>query len=71
MNSETTRERKQLLWRIDNLFEVPLIILGFIWLILLVIELVYESNRIVVLTGIVIWIIFILDFLLKLLLAPA
>jgi voltage-gated potassium channel len=65
-----TRERRKLLTRIEDLFEGPLIILGFVWLILLVIELVFESNPLLERIGIVIWVIFIIDFLLKFVLAP-
>ena len=71
MSIESTRERKKLLGRIEDLFEVPLIILGFIWLVLLVIELVFEPNPILEAIGIVIWIIFIIDFFLNFILAPS
>lgn len=70
MTSETTRERRKLLTRIEDLFEGPLIVLGFIWLILLVVELVFEPNPIFETIGVVIWIIFIIDFVLKFILAP-
>jgi voltage-gated potassium channel len=71
MSVKSTRERKRLLTRIEHLFEGPLIVLGFIWLVLLVIELVFEPNPILETIGIVIWIIFIVDFLLKFILAPS
>ena len=70
MTTETNRERRKLLTRLEDLFEGPLIVLGFIWLILLVVELVFEPNPILETIGIVIWIIFIIDFLLKFILAP-
>ena len=68
--TRTTRERYKLLARIENLLEGPLILLGFIWLILLIVELVFDANPLIERIGYVIWIIFILDFLLKLMLAP-
>ncbi len=70
MTSETNRERRKLLTRLEDLFEGPLIVLGFIWLILLVVELVFDPNPIFETIGIVIWIIFIIDFVLKFILAP-
>jgi len=70
MNSEANRQRRKLLTRLEDLFEGPLIVLGFIWLILLVVELVFEPNPILEAISIVIWIIFIIDFLLKFILAP-
>ncbi|WP_276374945.1 ion transporter [Chryseolinea sp. H1M3-3] len=70
MGTNAIKERKRLLARIENLFEGPLIILGFIWLILLVVELVFETNPLLERIGVVIWIIFIIDFLLKFSLAP-
>ena len=70
MTSEANRERRKLLTRLEDLFEGPLIVLGFIWLILLVVELVFEPNPILEAISVVIWIIFIIDFLLKFILAP-
>jgi voltage-gated potassium channel len=65
MSTHTVRERKQLLTRIENLLDGPLIILGFIWLILIIVELLFEPNPIIETLSYVIWIIFIIDFLLK------
>ena len=70
MSKHTARERKQLLTRIENLLDGPLIVLGFIWLILIIVELLFDPNPIIETISYVIWIIFILDFLLKLFLAP-
>lgn len=70
MSRHTTRERTKLLNRIDNLLDGPLIILGFVWLILIIVELLFEENPIIETLSYVIWIIFILDFLLKFFLAP-
>jgi voltage-gated potassium channel len=65
-----TSERNQLLKRFENFFEFPMIVLGFVWLVLLIIELVYQTSAVLETFGVVIWGIFILDFLIKLLLAP-
>ena len=70
MDHHETSERKKLLTRIENLFEGPLIVLGFVWLVLLVVELVFQSNPFLERLSVVIWIIFIADFLIKFFLAP-
>ena len=62
--------RNQLLKRFESLFEVPMIALGFIWLGLLIIELVFESSPMLETFGLIIWGIFILDFLIKFALTP-
>ncbi|HYF67629.1 MAG TPA: ion transporter [Ohtaekwangia sp.] len=54
----------------ESLFEGPLVVLGFAWLVLLIIELVYGSNAVVENLSLIIWGIFIFDFLLKFILAP-
>ena len=67
---QTSVERRKLLTRIENLLDGPLIVLGFVWLVLIVIELLFESSPILETIGYAIWIIFIIDFLLKFALAP-
>lgn len=71
MDQRTTRsQRYQLLKRLENFFELPLVILGFVWLVLLIVELVYKTSPVLETFGLVIWIIFIFDFLLKFFIAP-
>ena len=65
-----TRERYELLNRLQGALEVPLIVLGFIWLILLVVEFIWGLNYYLQLISLVIWAIFILDFAVKFILAP-
>lgn len=67
---KTTSERNQLLKRFESFFELPMIILGFVWLVLLIIELVYQTSPVLETFGLVIWGIFIVDFLIKFTLAP-
>ena len=69
-HKRTSSQRYQLLKRLENFLELPLIILGFAWLALLIIELVHETSPVLETFGLVIWIIFIVDFLLKFLVAP-
>lgn len=66
----TSVERKKLLTRIENLLDGPLIVLGFVWLVLIVIELLFESSPILEAISYFIWIIFVIDFLLKFAIAP-
>jgi voltage-gated potassium channel len=63
-------ERKSLLQQLEEWLETPLLILGFVWLVLLVIELTGNLSPSLEIVGTVIWIIFILDFAIKLTLAP-
>ncbi len=69
--SNIRKERIQLLRKVESFFEVPMVVLGFVWLVLLVIELVYGGNEMLDTFGMVIWGIFIIDFILKFILAPA
>jgi voltage-gated potassium channel len=63
-------ERKKLLSSIEKLLEGPMVFLGFVWLLLLVIELVWGLSRVLEYLSLAIWIIFIIDFLIKFFLAP-
>jgi voltage-gated potassium channel len=70
MKERTTNARKQLLRTIEKLLEGPMVFLGFVWLVLLVIELVWGLSKMLEYLSLVIWAAFILDFLIKFLLAP-
>jgi voltage-gated potassium channel len=63
-------KRYRLLARINNFTEIPLIILGFGWLVLLIIEFIWSLSPFLRQTVLVIWVIFILDFILKFIQAP-
>ena len=64
------RERYELLQRLDDWLETPMVALAFVWLALLVGELVWGQLLAFEVLGTVIWIIFILDFAIKVFLAP-
>lgn len=70
LKKELSRQRTGLLHRIEQLLEGPMIFLGFVWIVLLVVELIWGLNPALEMLSIFIWITFILDFLLKLFLAP-
>jgi voltage-gated potassium channel len=63
-------ERQDLVARLEDWLEPPMLILGFVWLALLVYELLWNLSPALEIAGTVIWIIFILDFVLKFTLAP-
>ena len=63
-------ERKKLLRSIESLLEAPMIFLGFVWMVLLIVELVWGLPSLLQKTSLVIWGLFIIDFLLKFILAP-
>ncbi len=70
MKKQLINERKKLLTSIENFLEGPMIFLGFVWLALLIIELIWGLNKPLEYATLTIWIIFIVDFLIKFILAP-
>ncbi|HLN74605.1 MAG: ion transporter [Methylococcaceae bacterium] len=70
MKEELTHERNKLLVSIEKLLEGPMVFLGFIWLLLLVLELVNGLSKPLEYVSLTIWVVFIIDFLLKFILAP-
>jgi voltage-gated potassium channel len=64
-------ERRKLLASIQRLLEGPMIFLGFVWLVLLVVELIAGLSKGLEYLSLTIWFIFIVDFFLKFILAPA
>jgi len=63
-------ERQNLLARLEDWLETPMLALGFVWLVLLIYELIWNLSPALELGGTIIWIIFIVDFALKFALAP-
>lgn len=64
------KERTKILLQWNQWFEIPLIILGFCWLILLIIELTEGLSPLLETLSFTIWIIFILDFCVEFSIAP-
>ncbi|MGH9944350.1 MAG: potassium channel family protein [Pyrinomonadaceae bacterium] len=64
------QERRELLARLEGWLETPMLVLGLAWLALLVVEMTVRLTPLLETVGLVIWVVFILDFLLKLTLAP-
>lgn len=64
------RERREILSRLENWLETPLLILGFVWLALLIVEFVWGENPYLDSLSTLIYVIFIVDFAVKFFLAP-
>lgn len=63
-------ERRALLQQVEDWLEIPMLALGLVWLGLLIIEFTGHLSAPLEQLGTAIWIVFILDFALKLTLAP-
>ncbi len=63
-------ERESALLELEELTERPMQILGLFWLILLVLDLTRGLSRTLSVISAIIWVIFIVDFLVRLFLAP-
>ena len=70
VKQELEKERYELLNRLQDALELPMVVLGFIWLVLLVVEFIWGLSPVLQLISSIIWILFILDFILKFILAP-
>jgi voltage-gated potassium channel len=64
------RERYQLLQRLEAWLETPMLVLAFVWLALLVVELIHVESLWFEVAGTTIWGIFVVDFAVALILAP-
>ena len=67
---EVNDERRQILFQWERWLETPLILLGLFWLVLLVIELRWGLSPVLETIGTLIWVIFIADFAVRLLISP-
>ena len=64
------RERYELLQRLEDWLDVPMVVLAFVWLALLAVELIWGETPASEILFAFIWIIFILNFILEFILAP-
>lgn len=71
MNAPDSFLKLQFLEELEDKFEVPMVILSFFWLVLMIFELTVGLSPFLQSANNLIWGLFIVDFLLKLLLAPA
>lgn len=63
-------ERESTLEQLQEWLEKPMLVLSFAWLALLVIELIWGLNRALWIVGQAIWVVFIIEFALSLVIAP-
>jgi voltage-gated potassium channel len=71
MKASIDHERWETLRSLDDWLRMPMLILSFVWLLLIVAELVWGSTDLFAIFGIVIWVVFLLEFALRFTLAPA
>jgi voltage-gated potassium channel len=64
------RERREILQKLEDWLDLPMIILAWVWLVLFAIELTVGLNPLLQAIGTVIWIVFIFDFALTFTIAP-
>jgi voltage-gated potassium channel len=64
------KERYELLQHLEDTLETPMLVLAFVWLALLVVELIWGESLLFEIIGTIIWVIFILDFAVEVVLAP-
>ncbi len=70
ISEELKIEREGILGQLEDWLETPMLILSVVWLALFVYEILWELTPLLEGVGLVIWAVFILDFGLKLFLAP-
>ena len=64
-------ERWSALEQLDEWLRTPMLVLSFVWLVLVVVELVWGGGRATDVLGLVIWGVFVAEFALRFTLAPA
>lgn len=70
IKQKVANERSKILNQLEDWLETPMIVLGFMWLALLIVELRWGLNPFLEMLGTAIWATFILDFVLRLVIAP-
>ena len=68
--NEDSFERLEALSQLEDWLQTPMLVLSFVWLVLVLVELVWGTWQVLEVFGTVIWIVFILEFALRLALAP-
>jgi voltage-gated potassium channel len=69
-DDELREGRRGLLRQLEDWLETPMIVLGLIWLALVIVDLLWGLPRLLDLLSTVIWVIFIVDFVVRFTLAP-
>jgi len=63
-------QRYELLEQLEDWLEMPMLVLAFVWLALLIVELIWGESGLFNTIGMIIWVVFIIDFAVKFALAP-
>lgn len=66
----SAQDRWSVLAELEEWLRLPMALLGLVWLLVVVAELVWGENRALSLLGTAVWVVFIAEFALRLLLAP-
>ena len=69
-STSASSERRELLTRLEGWLEVPMLVLGFAWMTLLIWEFTWGLSPLLEALGTAIWIVFILNFAIEIILAP-
>jgi voltage-gated potassium channel len=67
---EFEKEREDALAELSRWLDPVMVVLGFVWLVLLILEIIRGLNDFLFIVGNIIWVIFILDFILEFSIAP-
>lgn len=70
-NSSATEERWTALHDLEEWLQTPMMVLSFVWLTLVIVELAWGTSRSLEVFGTAIWVAFVLEFAVRLTLAPA
>ncbi len=62
--------RSEILQELESWIETPMLVLSFLWLVLVLVELVWGTSEMLEVFGTAIWIIFVLEFFLRVAIAP-
>ena len=64
------QERREILQQLEDWLDMPMLVLGFVWLVLFVVELIWGLSTLLEAIGWVIWSLFVLNFMVEFILAP-
>ncbi|MBD2258042.1 potassium channel family protein [Pseudanabaena sp. FACHB-2040] len=64
------QEQQGVLQQLEDWLEIPMLLLGFVWLALFIVEIIWGLSSFLEAASTTIWIIFILDFAIKIMIAP-
>lgn len=70
VREEIKAEREGILSQLEDWLETPMLVLSLVWLALFVYELLYQLTGFLEAVGIIIWVIFVLEFGLRFIFAP-